>query len=92
MEATDGVENAELCAAYSRRKHLSMRVEREDVICELSYERRDVSLNLEKLKNAINANPDAVSEKHKELWKKQAAAMEEYKRILGERIKNLIGE
>lgn len=90
---TNSAENAELCAAYSRRNHLSMNVEREEyVICELSCERRDVSLNLEKLKNAINANPDAVSEKHKELWKKQAAAMEEYKRILGERIKDLIGE
>lgn len=64
----------------------------DDVICEISYERRKVAINLNKLKDAIAANPDCVSEKHKELWKKQAAAMEEYKRILGERIKDLIGE
>ena len=64
----------------------------DDVICEISYERREVANNLNKLKAAIEANPDCVSEKHKELWKKQAAAMEEYKSILGERIKDLIGE
>lgn len=63
-----------------------------DIVCELSYERREVESNLEKLKNAIKLNPDFVSEKQKELWKKQAAAMEEYERILGERIKDLIGE
>lgn len=64
----------------------------DDVICEISYERREVANNLNKLNEAIAANPACVSEKHKELWKKQAAAMEEYKRILGERIKDLIGE
>lgn len=63
----------------------------DDVICEIAYERRDVANNLEKLKRAIAANPDFISENQKELWKKQAAAMEEYKRILGERIKDLIG-
>ena len=68
-----------------------MRTE-DDVVCEISYERREVASNLEKLKNIIKVNPDFVSEKQKELWKKQAAAMEEYKRILGERIKDLIGE
>lgn len=86
-------EIAKEARALNKRNQLSMNVEGEEyVICELSCERRDVSLNLENLKNVINANPDAVSEKHKELWKKQAAAMEEYKRILGERIKDLIGE
>lgn len=90
---TDSVENTELCATYDRRNHLSFNVEREEyVICELSCERRDVVLNLEKLKNAIKANPAFVSEKHKELWKKQAKAMQEYVDVLGERIKDLIGE
>lgn len=64
----------------------------EDVICEISYERREVVHNLNKLKDAIKANPDSVSEKHKELWKKQAKAMQEYVDVLGERIKDLIGE
>lgn len=64
----------------------------DDVICEIAYERREVANNLEKLKRAISVNPDFISENQKELWKKQAAAMEEYKRILGERIKDLLGE
>jgi len=63
----------------------------EDVVCEISYERREVAHNLNKLKDAIKANPDFVSEKHKELWKKQAKAMQEYVDVLGERIKDLIG-
>lgn len=64
----------------------------EDVVCEISYERREVASNLNKLKDAIKANPVFVSEKHKELWKKQAKAMQEYVDVLGERIKDLIGE
>jgi hypothetical protein len=64
----------------------------EDVVCEISYEMREVAHNLNKLKDAIKANPDFVSEKHKELWKKQAKAMQEYVDVLGERIKDLIGE
>lgn len=87
--ATDCAEQAEMPKNIPFCKRVRTN---EEVVCDLSYERRDVSCNLEKLKNAINANPDSVSEKHKELWKKQAAAMEEYKRILGERIKDLIGE
>ena len=64
----------------------------DEVICELSFERKNVAENLNNLKAAINANPDSVSEKHKELWKKQAKAMQEYVDVLGERIKDLIGE
>ena len=60
------------------------------VVCELSYERRDVADNLAKLKKAIDANPDCVSEHHKELWRKQAKAMQEYVDVLGELIKDLI--
>ena len=61
-----------------------------DVICELAFERREVSHNLAKLEKAIEANPEAVSEHHKELWRKQAEAMRAYKDVLGERIKDLI--
>lgn len=61
-----------------------------EVICELSYERMGVSNNLAKLKKAIEANPDCVREHHKELWRKQAKAMQEYVDVLGERIKDLI--
>ena len=61
-----------------------------DVVCELAYERREVSNNLAKLNKAIEADPEAVSEHHKELWRKQAKAMQEYVDVLGERIKDLI--
>lgn len=61
-----------------------------DVICELAFESRELSLKLDKLKKAIEANPEAVSEHHKDLWRLQAKAMQEYVDILGERIKDLI--
>ena len=61
-----------------------------EVVCELSYERREVSNRLAKLNKAIDANPESVSDHHKELWRKQAKAMQEYKDVLGERIKDLI--
>ena len=61
-----------------------------DVICELAYERREVSSNLGKLKKAIEADPQAVSEHHKDLWRKQAKAMQDYVDVLSERIKDLI--
>ena len=58
-----------------------------EVVCELAYERREVSSLLAKLNKAIEADPKAVSEHHKELWRK---AMQEYVDVLGERIKDLI--
>ena len=61
-----------------------------EVICELAIESRELSWRLGKLKKAIEANPEAVSEHHKELWRKQAKAMQEYVDVLGERIKDLI--
>ena len=60
------------------------------VVCELAYERREVASNLDKLNKAIDANPACVSAHHKELWRKQAKAMQEYVDVLGERIKDLI--
>ena len=62
----------------------------DDVIIELAYERRGVSNNLTLLNKAIEADPEAVSAHHKELWRKQAKAMQEYVDVLGERIKDLI--
>ena len=61
-----------------------------DVICELASESREVSWRLGKLNKAIEADPEAVSAHHKELWRKQAKAMQEYADVLGERIKDLI--
>lgn len=57
---------------------------------ELAYERNQVSDRLARLERAIEANPESVSEHHKDLWRKQAEAMRTYKEVLGERIKDLI--
>ena len=62
-----------------------------DVICELAFERREVSNKLSKLERAIESDPASVTDYHKELWHKQAEAMRAYKEVLGERIKDLIG-
>lgn len=61
-----------------------------DVVVELAFERREISNQLSKLEKAIEADPEAVSDHHKELWHKQAEAMRAYKEVLGERIKDLI--
>ena len=61
-----------------------------EVVCELAIERNQISDRLAKLKKAIEANPEAVSAHHKELWSKQAKAMQEYVDVLGLRIKDLI--
>ena len=61
-----------------------------EVICEVAVERREVSWRLEGLKKAIEADPEGVSAHHKELWRKQAKAMQEYVDVLGERIIDLI--
>lgn len=61
-----------------------------DDIYELAFERREISMKLAKLEKAIEANPEAVSEHHKDLWRKQAEAMRAYKEVLGEQIKFLI--
>ena len=61
-----------------------------EVVLELAIERNQVSDKLAKLCKAIEANPEAVSARHKDLWRKQAKAMQEYVDVLGERIKDLI--
>lgn len=76
-------ENADKCVRSIPRTN-------SDVVCKLSYERREVASNLDKLNKAIKADPEAVSAHHKELWRKQAKAMQEYVDVLGERIKDLI--
>lgn len=84
----DTIETTEQAIMHERATHrLSSTT---DVVCELSYERREVSNLLAKLNNAIEADPAAVSTHHKELWRKQAKAMQEYVDVLGERIKDLI--
>lgn len=80
---TDTNENAERCVMPVPRTN-------SEVVCELAMERSSLSRLLAKLNKAIDADPKAVSEHHKELWRKQAKAMKEYADVLGERIKDLI--
>ena len=61
-----------------------------DVICELAYERMEISSKLKKLKELIDINPSTVSERQKDLWRKQAKAMQEYVDVLSEQIKDII--
>ena len=61
-----------------------------DVICELAYERMEISSKLKKLKELIDINPSTVSERQKDLWRKQAKAMQEYVDVLSEQIKDFI--
>lgn len=61
-----------------------------EVICELAIERNNISDKLDKLKKAVEADPQSVSEHHKDLWVKQVKAMKAYVDVLSERIKDLI--
>lgn len=61
-----------------------------EVICELAAERHTTCQMLAKLKKAVEADPQSVSEHHKDLWVKQVKAMKAYVDVLGERIKDLI--
>jgi hypothetical protein len=82
-KALQNMEKAVTCERARIRKS-------SEVVYELSSERMLVSENLAKLNMAIKADPEAVSAHHKELWRKQAKAMQEYVDVLGERIKDLI--
>lgn len=83
VEAKEPIGKAVSC------EHARVRTNSE-VVCELAYERTGVANNLAKLNKAIEADPKVVSIHHKELWRKQAKAMQEYVDVLGERIKDLI--
>lgn len=64
---------------------------REDIeIVNLAYEREQLGSRIQKLSNAIKADPTAVSDHHKELWKKQLSDMKGYYHTIGERIKDLV--
>lgn len=72
-----------LCGSFNPR--------REDTeIVNLGYERGQLGERIQKLSKAIKADPTAVSDHHKELWKKQLTDMKGYYHTLGERIKDLV--
>lgn len=62
----------------------------DDLITDLSREREWVNTSLKRLEKAIEVDPPSVSEKHKELWKRQAEAMKAFKTVLSERIIDLM--
>lgn len=62
----------------------------EDLLFDVTIEYCNLSENLKKLNSAIEADPKSVRQEHKDLWKKQAEYMEGYKKILAERIKDIL--
>lgn len=62
----------------------------EKLLCELTSEYCELSEKLTKLTKAIEADPAAVSDYHKSLWKVQADYMGGYKNTLANRIKDIL--
>ena len=61
-----------------------------ECLAELGFELRELDYKLQKLKNAIAADPACVNASAKALWIAQLAAMKVYKKALQDRIINLI--
>jgi len=61
-----------------------------ECLAELGFELRELDYKLQKLKNAIAADPASVNASAKALWPAQLAAMKDYKKALQARIINLI--
>lgn len=76
-------ENADCCVQPSSRSN-------EELLCELTREYCFVSENLRKLGRAIKADPASVRQEHKDLWKQQAEHMTGYKKVLADRIKDIL--
>ena len=62
----------------------------EDILYDITSEYRHLSERLANLNSAIEADPQSVRKEHKDLWKKQAEYMEGYKKILADRIKDIL--
>ena len=61
-----------------------------ECLAELGFELRELDYKLQKLKNAIAADPASVNASAKALWPAQLAAMKVYKKTLQARIIDLI--
>ena len=61
-----------------------------ECLAELGFELRELDYKLQKLKNAIAADPASVNASAKALWPAQLAAMKAYKMALQARIIDLI--
>ena len=87
----NGVETSALELSLGSDPLGSFKPRREDIeIVNLSYEREQLGCRIRKLSDAIKADPTAVSDHHKDLWKKQLSDMKGYYHTLGERIKDLV--
>lgn len=62
----------------------------EDLLYEVMVEYCQISKSLKNLNSAIEADPKSIRQEHKDLWKKQAEYMEGYKKILADRIKDIL--
>lgn len=58
----------------------------------IAAERAQIGDRIKKLEGAIKADPPAVSDKHKRLWRVQLAAMECYYNALGDRIRDFVDQ
>lgn len=61
-----------------------------DCVLELAYELRELDHNIKALKNAIEMNPADVRAEAKALWPAQLIAMNDYKKALFARIRDLM--
>lgn len=61
-----------------------------DCLFDLAYELRDLDNNIQKLKAAIEVNPANVRAEAKALWPAQLVAMNDYKKALFARIRDLM--
>ena len=84
-------ENGEFASMLTDEMSIRVRGrEAEELLYNLSSEYCVVSGKLKKLKKAIEDDPAAVSDYHKNLWKTQADYMDGYKNTLADRIKDVL--
>lgn len=88
IETVQANEIKELCAPKTIRKLEPRPIDEE--LCNIAYERGQIGERIRKLEAAIKANPEAVSEHHKDLWKTQLESMKGYYNALGSRIKDFV--
>lgn len=86
MNVTDNVQPTNE-AALGRRIRQRTNCE---CIYELAYELRDLDSNIQKLKTAIEMNPANIRAEAKTLWPAQLIAMNDYKKALFARIRDLM--
>ena len=64
----------------------------DEELLNIAAERAQIGDRIKKLEGAIKADPPAVSDKHKRLWRMQLSAMEFYYNALGDRISDFVDQ